>query len=302
MRPRRRHLVLGAARDLPLSANARGALWLLASALAFSLMNAAIKWLGAYGLHAFQITFLRASIGLVVLLPFMASAGRSAFEMRRPGMHLLRGVLGLVAMYATFSALTQLPLASAVSLFFTKPLFMILLAAAFLGERLRWRRSVATGIGFAGVLLMIRPGSELQWPALLAVVAALLMATVMVVVKKMTASERPLTMVFYFSLITTLGGLVPAVLVWSPPDATAWAWIVGMGVAGSLGQYFAVRAYRAGEATAVTPMDYSQMLFAGIIGFAWFGEVPDRWTLAGAAVIAAASVYILWRERRIRGI
>ncbi len=282
-----------------LSGNVRGALWLLMSATCFAGMNGLIKALGA-DYHPLQIVFFRSLFGLLAMLPFVIRAGRAGIVMNRPWMHLLRAALGLASMFAIFTALTKLPLATAVSFFFAKPLFMIVLAALFLGEAVRWRRSVATAVGFCGVLVMLRPGAGGLDPwSLLAVLSALLVALVMVVVKRMTASERPLGMVFWFTALTTVGALGPALWVWRTPDAAGFALMALMGVVGNLGQYFAVRAYRAGEATAVTPMDYAQLPFAALIGWYAFGELPDAWTLAGAAVIAGASLYIVRREAQL---
>lgn len=286
-------------RWLGLSGNVQGASWLLLSALSFSVMNALIKQLGD-AFHPFELVFFRGLFGLLTMLPFVLRQGRAGVAVTRPWMHVLRAAIGLGSMVCIFTALTRLPLADAVALFFAKPLFMIVLAALFLGERVRWRRSVATAVGFAGVLIMLRPGQGTLEPALLyALAAALLMAVVMVVVKKMTASERPLNTVFWFTLLTTLGALAPALWVWRTPDAGELALLGMMGAVGNLGQYFAVRAYRVGEATAVTPMDYAQLPLSGVLGYLWFAELPDAWTLAGAAVVAGSSLYIVQREARL---
>lgn len=278
-----------------MSGNVRGALWLLLAAGFFAAMHGLIKALGA-GLHPFEIVFFRSLFGLLALLPFVAGTGREAVAMRRPALHLLRAALGLGSMAAGFSALTLLPLASAVSFQFTKPLFMMILAALFLGEPLRGRRSLATAAGFAGVLIMLRPGEGgWQWASLLALAGALLMALVMTTVKKMTETERPLAIVFWFSMLATLGALAPALWVWRTPGWAELGLLALMGTAGTLAQYCTVRAYRVGEASVVTPMDYAQMPFAVLIGWLAFAELPDGWTLAGAAVIAVSSLYVVRR-------
>lgn len=272
-----------------LSGNVRGAVWMLLAAAGFSGLNALIKALGS-DFPAIELVFFRSLFGLLVLLPLLLRVGRAVLVVERPEMHLFRAAMGLGAMVLSFYALTILPLAGAVSLFFTKPLFMIVLAVLFLGERLRWRRSLATIAGFGGVLVMMRPWQgSIDAAMLIAVASAFLMASVMVVIKFMTASERPLTMVFYFSLACTLGTLPASLLVWRWPDAGQLGLMAMMGLLGSVAQYFIVRAYHAGEATAVSPVDYIQLIFAGLIGYWVFDELPDLWMLCGALVVVASS-------------
>lgn len=283
-------------RLLALDGDVRGALWLLLAAATFSCLNSVIKALGVH-FPTVELVFFRSLFGTIVLLPMLLlPEGRQALRVERPDMHLYRIALGLGAMTLSFAALAELPLAGAISLFFTKPLFIIVLAAMFLGQRPRWRRSLATLAGFGGVLIMLRPwqGTVDIW-ALTAVGSAFLMASVTVVIKSMTASERPLTMVLYFSLGCTIGTLPASLLVWRWPDTTELGLLALMGLLGSLAQYFIARAYHAGEATAITPMDYSQLIFAGAMGYWVFGEIPDLWTITGGAILVAASWYVVRR-------
>ena len=276
-------------RFLALSGNVRGAVWMLLAAATFSAMNALIKHLGS-DFPAIELVFFRSFFGLLVLVPLILRGGRDVLKVERPEMHLFRVALGLGAMALSFEALTALPLAGAISLFFTKPLFIIVLAALFLGERVRWQRSIATVTGFAGVLVMMRPWQgTVDAAMLIAVASALLMASVMVVIKTMTASERPLTMVIYFSAGCALGTLPASLLVWRWPDGSQLGLMAVTGLLGSVAQYFVVRAYQAGEATAITPVDYIQLIFAGAIGYWLFDELPDRWMLCGALIVVASS-------------
>ncbi len=283
-----------------LSPNARGALWLLASALSFAVMNAMVRGLGSE-IHGFQQAFFRCLFGWIALFPFVARQAPQVFVTGRSLVHLARGVVGLTAMLCVFYALTHLPLAEATAFFFAKPLFMIPLALLFLGETVGWRRILATLAGFGGVLVMLDPGeTELGAGALAALLAVFLMAVVLVLVKKLTATERAMTMLFYFTGIATLGTFGPALWVWVWPTPTQWGLLAAMGALASGAQYLAVRAYRVGDAAAITPMDYSQLLFAGLLGYLLFGEVPGWNTVAGAAMIAATTLYILRREARLK--
>ncbi len=276
-------------RFIALSGNVRGAVWMLLAAATFSAMNALIKHLGT-DFPVIELVFFRSFFGLLVLVPLILRGGWGVLKVERPEMHLFRVALGLGAMALSFEALTVLPLAGAISLFFTKPLFIIVLAALFLGEHVRWQRSIATITGFAGVLVMMRPWQgTVEAAMLIAVASALLMAAVMVVIKTMTASERPLTMVIYFSVGCTVGTLPASLLVWRWPDGHHLGLMAVMGLLGSIAQYFVVRAYHAGEATAITPVDYIQLIFAGILGYWLFDELPDRWMLCGALIVVAAS-------------
>jgi len=202
-------------------------------------------------------------------------------------------------MLCTFYALANLPLATAVTILFAKPLFMIVLAVLFLGETVRWRRWLATAVGFAGVLLMVRPaGGGEAGPAMVALLAALLTAVVLVLIKKMTATERPAAVLFYFSVSASIGTLGPALAVWTTPPPMEFALLLAMGAFGSLGQYFGIRAFHAGEATAVAPVDYSTLLFSGLIGYVAFAEIPDRETVIGGAIVVTSTLYIVIREAR----
>lgn len=272
-----------------LSGNLRGGVWMLLAAAFFSGLNALVKDLGG-SIPPIELVFFRSLFGLLVLVPLLLHGGRAVLRVERPDMHLYRIALGLGAMSLSFEALARLPLAGSISLFFTKPLFVIVLAALFLGERPNWRRSAATVSGFCGVLVMMRPWQgAIDAAMVVAVLSALCMAAVMVVIKHMTASERPLTMVIYFSAGCALGTLPATLLVWHRPDAHQLGLMAAMGFLGSVAQYFVVKAYHAGDATAVSPVDYVQLIFAAVIGYQWFGELPDLWMILGATVVVASS-------------
>lgn len=276
--------------------NQRGAAWLLCSALSFAVMNALVRWMGA-DIHGFQQAFFRCLFGWVALFPFVWAQAPAVFRTSRPVMHLLRGLIGVCAMLNVFYALSVLPLAESTAIFFARPLFIIPLSVLFLGEAVDWRRGLATAVGFIGVLVMLQPGHAAIGAGELAALAATgLMATVLVLVKKMTATESPITMLFYFSGIGTIGTLLPALTVWVWPTPAQWLMLGVMGSIGSLAQWLAVRAYRVGDAGAITPMDYSQMVFAVLFGYLLFAQLPGWHTVAGAAIVIAATLYILRRK------
>ncbi|MFQ5954839.1 MAG: DMT family transporter [Kiloniellales bacterium] len=277
----------------------QGVLWMLAAGLSFSLMAATVKWLGAH-LHPFQIAFFRCALGLMLVLPLVLRTGLPAVRTRHSRLHVTRGLAGILAMSAGFYALAHLPLADVAAISFTKGMFMVMLAVLFVGERVRWRRWTATAIGFLGVLIMVRPGSAGFQPIMLvALMNAFLAGVVVTLIRRFPPSERPITILFYFGLVTTPVALVPAWLVWTPvgwQDLALLALAAGFGV---VGQACAIRAHRAGEASIVAPFDYSRLVFATALGFLLFADLPDRWTVAGAAVIVMSSLFIWYREMRL---
>jgi drug/metabolite transporter (DMT)-like permease len=289
------------ARWLQLSGNVRGALWMLASGVGFSVMAVGIKLLG-HRLENFQIGFFRVVIGFLAILPFVAAGGGLARQRtRHAGVHFVRAVFGLVAMYCSYYAIARMPLADYTGLSFTKPLFATLLAIVILGETVRWRRWTATLVGFLGVLIMVRPGAGTIQPAALAALTdSFSVAFLVTLVKRLPATETPLTMLFYFGLFATVLSLGPAIYAWQWPTALEWLLLIGVGVLGALSQMFWIRAFRAGEASAVAPFDYMRLPMAATMGFIGFSELPTLWTFIGAAVIVASTLYIAHREAQLR--
>ncbi|MBI3452342.1 MAG: DMT family transporter [Rhodospirillales bacterium] len=286
--------------------NVRGSLWMLLATGVFSAMEATIKALGqgyagGEGLHAFQIAFFRCIFGGLAILPFLLRNGRRAFYTKRIGGHLGRSAAGYAAMALSFYALTHLPLADATALSFTRPLFMVPLAVLFLAEAVRWRRWTATAVGFIGVLVMARPGAgTFEIAAGAAIVSAFFVAVVGVTIKKLAETEQPGAIIFYFGVFSSILAVGPALWVWRPPSPIEFLALALLGAAGSVAQYCTIRAYRIAEATAVDPMDYARLLFAALFGFMLFAELPNRWTLLGAAIIIASAFYIARREAQLR--
>lgn len=284
-------------RSLP--ANTRGGIWVLAAAVGFSIMSGLAKHLGET-LDAFQIAFFRAAVGACVLLPIAVRAGSSVFRTHAPMLHVLRGASGMLAMLSGFYAITQLPLATATAISFTKPLFMIPLAMLVLGETVRWRRWSATAVGFIGVLIILRPfGGPVDPAMFVAMAGALGIAITVAVLKRMPPQEKTLTILLYFALLSTVLTAIPAALVWRTPTGQELALLVLMGLVGVTSQSMVVRGFRIGEATALSPLDYTRLLFASVIGILFFAEIPDMWTVFGAGIIIASTVYIARRDARL---
>jgi drug/metabolite transporter (DMT)-like permease len=275
----------------------RGALWVVLSCLSITSMAALVKTLGAH-LDSFQLAFFRAGFGLLIVLPFALGAGWGVLRTRHIRLHLARGIAGTVAMMSGFYALTRLSLADATAITFTTPLFLTVLAALVLHEIVRWRRWSATALGFLGVLIMLRPGEGVLEPAaLVALLGAACIASVRLVIKRLATSDGALTIILWFGLISTAASAVPAALVWRTPTLYELGLLVLLGCLASLTQVFMIRAYRIGEASALAPFEYFRLPFAMLYGILLFAELPDLYTLLGASIIVASTLYIARREQ-----
>jgi drug/metabolite transporter (DMT)-like permease len=286
-------------KGLVLNAPVQGALYMTAAAFCFSVMNYLVR-IGAEEMEPVQVAFFRNLFALVFMLPWLARVGLGGLRTRRLGAHVWRAVLGLLAMFCWFYAVTFMPLAEAVSLNFTVPMFATAGAAIFLGETVRARRWSATAVGFLGVLVILRPGfTEMTALMALPILAAGFMAASTLVVKSLSDTESPSAIVFYMNLFLTPLSLVPALFVWRWPSWEVLGLMAVLGMLAALAHIALTRAYTKADASAVMPFDYSRLPFVAAIGFFAFGEVPDHWTWIGAGIIAGSAIYIAQREARI---
>lgn len=287
-----------ALRVAALPGNVRGAAWILAAALVYTFGNALVKQVGAT-VDVPVMVFFRCLFGLLLILPAVAYVGFGTLRTRRPLLHLARGVAGIGAMLCSFYSFANLPLATATVLSFTKPLFMIVLGLLFLAEHARWKRYAATLVGFSGVLVMVRPGTQEFDPVMIAGLGgAFFVASYLVFAKRMAASERPLSLLFYFALVPLVFSIPFAIAYWAVPTPAELALLALIGGVAVLGDYLMLRALKVGEASAVLPFDYSRLPFAVLMGVVMFAELPDVWTWAGAALIVGSSLYIARTEAR----
>jgi len=204
-----------------------------------------------------------------------------------------------------FTSLSLTPVARVTALAFTAPLFTALLSVLFLGERFRARRWTALALGFAGMLIILRPGMiPADLGSLLVVGSASLWAVTMIVIKVLSRTESSFAITAYMNLFLALFSLGPALWVWVMPPPEMWVWLVAIGVIGTIAQLALSQALKETEPTAVLPFDFLKLIWTAILGFWVFGEVPDVLTWVGAAVVFGSGFYIAWREheeRRRRG-
>lgn len=282
-----------ALRNLPL----RAVLYMLAAVSSLAVLDAGVKWLTT-GYSVPQIAFLRyiVGFGLAVSLALRLGGIRTLRTRRLPG-HALRSVFNIATMLTFYYALALMPLADVVAIAFAAPLFMTLLSMPILRERVGPRRWAALLVGFAGVLIIVRPsGTGLDPAALLALASALLYALTVISSRQLSTTEPSHTILFYYSVSVLLA--TGAVLPWqwtTPSLADFWIFLL-VGISGSFGQFFLAQAFRYGEVSLLAPIEYTALLWAILLGFVLWGEVPSWTVLGGAALVMACSLYIMHRE------
>ncbi|MEO6077030.1 MAG: DMT family transporter [Dokdonella sp.] len=275
----------------------RAALLMLASATMFAFMAICIR-LASSQLHAFEIAFFRCFFGALFALPLVFFNGGFGFlKTDKMGYYFARCLIGIFAMLAGFWAIVHLPLAQAVSLSYATPLFVTIGAVLFLGEIVRLRRWTAVGLGFLGVLIIMRPGADtFSINSMIAVMAAALSGIVTISIKFLSRTEPPDRIVLLTTIIWVPLALIPALAVWQWPQPQIWIWVVLSGLLGTGGHYFWTRALRLADVSLIAPLSYFQLLVVTVLAWLIFGEKVDRYTAIGALIIIASSIYIARRE------
>lgn len=276
-----------------------GILLLVCAMMLVPMMDGLAKFLSA-DFSTPQVVWGRYFFHLAFLLPLVLwRYGRSALLPKRPVTQVLRGGLLLGSTILFFAAIRTMPLADAIALIFVYPFVVTALSPLLLGESVGIRRWSAVLVGFAGALIVIRPGlGVFQWSALLAVSAGTLYAFYVIATRKLAGSSPPLVTLAYSAL---LGAVVMSVVVpafWLPPTPRDWAMMALMGLIGAVGHFLLIKAYEQAPASLLSPYGYSEMVMAVVVGFVAFGDFPDAGTWLGVAVIIASGVYIAVRERK----
>lgn len=273
---------------------------MLASGLTYSIAMALVKTLGDEYSSATQ-NFVRQSMGLLMLLPFILRDPRSAFTLRRPRLMILRCAASSLSIILAFNSFHLLGLAEANALSFTRALFMVPLAALLLGESIDRQKILAAVVGFAGVLVILSPGSSqslIGWPAAQGLLAALLVSWSVITVKSMTRDHSHLALLTWAALLGMVFTAPFAAMSWRTPDLGDFLLLALMGVLGVVTQACYIRGMALGEAGTMAPIDYVRILFTTGLGFALFGEWPLLNTYIGSAIIIATALYITLHSRR----
>ncbi|HZT50572.1 MAG TPA: DMT family transporter [Stellaceae bacterium] len=269
------------------------------AALCSTIMNVVIRR-AAEELHPFEVTFFRCLFSLIIMVPWIARAGFGALRTSKAWFYTLRAGVSLVSMLAWFYGITLVPLATATALNFTAPLFATAGAALILHEVVRLRRWAAVAIGFAGVLVILRPGMTMLDPSLLLILlSAATGGMSAVTVKFLARSEPAIAIVSYMVIYLTPLSLLPALLVWRWPSLESLAWLAALGALGTVAHVAVARAYSIADASACAPFEFLRMPFVAILAYLVFGEVTDLWTWIGAAVIGGSSIYVAHREAQL---
>lgn len=282
----------------------------VAAVTTFMIMATLIK--AAAGIPAGELVFFRSFFAFFPLLAFLAFQGtlRNAWRTKRLPGHILRGILGVCAMASIFFALTQLPLPEATTLTYTTPLVLVALSAIILKERVHIYRWGAVLVGLFGVLVVVWPRLTLFTSGLpfdsgeatgvvLALTGASIAAVAMITTRSLVATESSATIVLYFSATASIVALLTLPFGWVMPTPTQWALLVGAGIAGGTGQIFLTECYRHAEMSIIAPFDYTSLILSIIIGYLVFADIPTAHTLVGGAIVIAAGIFIIMRERML---
>jgi drug/metabolite transporter (DMT)-like permease len=290
----------------------KGIVLKLISAVLFAVMSALIRYLGArYPVG--EVVFYRSAFAIVPIMLVYAWRGELAAVVRteRPFGQAGRGALSVVGMFCNFGALARLPLVESNAISFTSPLFSVALAALILKERVRIYRWSAVIIGFIGVLVVLSPhlsGDELTITmasatsvtgVLYAIAGSATNAGTAIQTRRLTQSESTSSIVFYFSLSCALAGLVTWPFGWLSPTGVEFAVLISIGFLGGMAHIFLTESYRHASASVVAPFDYTSMIWALVLGYAMFDEVPTVMIVVGSAIIAASGLFVIWREHQL---
>ncbi len=273
------------------------AMWVAVAS--FSIADAIAKWHGQEGFAAVQIVFFRYFFGLVPVAIALWVAGFHQVRTRRPAAHVLRGVLMSVALALFFWGLKYVPLAEAIAVAFTAPLFITALSVPVLGERVGPARWLAVLVGFAGMLVIVRPGAEAFKPEMLILVAGTAVFALGITYTRRLARTETVTTMFTWTTVVAMAVFGPlAWWTWKLPQADHMAGFAVLGLIGGMAHYLVIVAYRNAPAAVIAPQEYMALVWGAIIGWIIWSEVPSAWTWLGAAIVAGAGGFIALREGR----
>ncbi len=280
-----------------------GIMFMLAAMAILPVIDVFAKMLGQAGMPILIVVWARALFGGLMTLPFaLKSEGLRAFRPAQPLRQLLRAVLLLGATFLFFSALKYLLIADALAIFFVNPLVIVILSALLLRERVGPRRWAAVAVGFIGTLIIIRPGMVQVNPGtLLALGSGVALGSYLVLTRAMAGAADAMVLNFQTSAIGAALMALALPLLWEAPTPMQWAMLAALGVIATLGHVLITKAYEHGEASLLAPLAFTEIVMATVLGYAFFGDLPDRWTVLGVTILVASAVYISVRERQVKG-
>lgn len=275
----------------------RGAGYAIQAAAAFAVTGACIK-AAAPTTPNEVVVFVRCAVSLVALLPWMLRLGAGGIRTQKPGGHLLRAGFGVLAMYAFFYAIAHLPLAEAMLLTYSTPLWVPFIAWLWIRERPPWVVVPASLLGLLGIALIVKPGhAQIDWLAgLIGVASGVLAGCAMVSIRRISDTEPALRIVFYFALLSTAISAVPLLWAWQMPSLDAWLLLIGAGLFATVGQLNLTQAYSWAPAARVGPFTYTAVIFSALLAWLIWDEAMDSWSALGALLVIATCVLVSWRR------
>ncbi|MDE0058764.1 MAG: DMT family transporter [Defluviicoccus sp.] len=278
----------------------RGVAWAVVSMALFTLTPVFVRFLSSE-MHAVEIIFHRSLIATAVLLAWFHWRGIARLRTRVFRSHVGRAALNFAGMALWFQAIIAMPLAEATALHFTLPLYTVIFAALFLGERVGWRRWSATAVGFLGALIVLRPGAvPVSSEAMMVLASAAFYGGAVVMIKLLTRTDAALPIAFYSNLLMGAIALVPTIFLWQGPALADIPMLLALAFIGTAAPYCFTRALANLDASVVAPLDFLRLPFTAFAAWLIFTEVPDRWTWVGAAVIFGSTTYVARREARLK--
>ena len=280
----------------------RGILLMVSAIFLFGIMDTVVKVL-TKDYEVLQVVWARFTFhALIFLVVFSGMRMRDLFATRRPGLQIARSFLLMIATMFFFTALSHLPLADAISIGFVSPLLVTAFAIPILGEKVGMRRWAAILVGFAGVLIIIRPGlGVMHWAAVLPLGMATCFAMYQILTRIAGRTEDARTSQVWASAVGVVVLSCIAPFVWTPPTLAGWVLMAAAGLCGGLGHYILIKAYEIAPASILSPFVYTQLIWMIIAGYIVFGDFPDVWTLTGGMIVIASGLYIFHREARLKG-
>ncbi|BBK41422.1 membrane protein [Allostella vacuolata] len=279
----------------------RGIVLMLAAVACFVVMDALIKWLSAT-YPTLQVVFFRSLFALVPIAVLIAQQGGIArLRTERPGLHALRCLVGFGSMLCFFHAFRVMPLADVIAIGFAAPLFVTALSVPLLKEKVGIRRWSAVVVGFAGVLIMVRPGVDIfEVGAGIALLGTVLYSLAMILMRDLGRTDSTAAITFYFTMSGTIVAGLAMPFSWVQPVGLDWALLILVGLIGGVAQLLMTQAFRLTPVAVIAPFDYTAMLWGTALGYMVWGEIPDALLWVGAAIVAASGLYIVYRETRLR--
>ena len=250
-------------------------------------------------LHILEVVFFRNLLAFIVMLPLLTSTGLAAIKMNNTKLFLMRGFFGAIGMLAGFTCLTLIPLAQATAISFSKPIFITIGAAIFLGEIIKARRIAAIIIGIIGMLVIVQPGvNSLSFGIMLAIIAALAHSVNALIVKKLTLTDSPQAIVTWMVIILIPITFIPAVTVWQWPSFETWLYLWGIAIVGTLAHFSWTKSYTMAEITSLESIEFIKLPIMALFGWMIFSEIPGTWTWIGGSIIFLSTIYISRREAK----